>query len=473
MRKDMTPHLIHPKWVKTLPLSLEAFSLSNFGHVLEILYHFCGIEDALNIKLGDSPPVRQNRFAAPSSGGRILPFPNLVCVEFVSTTAGMDVDFSLLPLGWKRFQWIEHISASLSDYDFIASIADLQAPIEEQKATELGLRSLSLAAANDLALSWFQTHAPHLAHLQIVSLSNKMATLPVTSSLKCLELHNRADLLLNPMTARRLQEAGSKLNSLRVSTLDSDLATDAFTSSLIVVLSSLTVLDADVLFPSALPLLPATLRTLRVRTSSWVDEVKLNVKTLAQLPPGLTEFSWRYANIELDCVPLLPRTLKTLSFSPTHWLHRPGPVITDEMKADAETRGERHLYESITPKSRLLYGLPPGLTRLELNAPNWSFEENFGAFLPRSLLSLSGYGSNPLVVEINNEPTSKLNRLASLLGVSEKRESTTSKIRAAICAFPPECCCRLYFRKNFRLIGSNYVSYDDMKELFPPEAPLR
>lgn len=461
MRKDLSPHFTPLEWVKTLPTSLEALSLSSFGHSAEIFYYLCGVQDSLDIEIGDPSVKRKRRNVAPSTEDRTLPLPSLTFVEFTATASDAIMDWCMLPPCWRRFQWVEDISATLSDFNFVNH--NLNAPQEHEEGL-LGLRSLSLAAESDLSFPWFEKYCPHLTHLEIFGINSNNAILPVTPSLKRLELHRRAQYFFNPRTAQRLLESGVQLDMLLVdSTYENIPSADALKK----VMSTLTVIDVEWLGSSSdLACLPATLRVLRV-SDDYDLENALSGPDILKLPPSLTELTWPHMFIELFLIPLLPRKLEILRFSPANLLPQGAKHITNEMRSEADARGELHLIEAIGPSTRVLYGLPPGLKHLVLTSPPFTFDENFGAYLPRSLLSLRSCGRDPILVNIDNTPKSVL---AKWFGTSEPG---AERVKEAICSFPPECECSLYFTKMFKRIGSSLISYQYMKDLFPPTNPLR
>lgn len=456
-----------PRWVKTLPPTLQALSLCNLGYEQEILFYICGSEIAL-----DAPDLNIASFArrppAPLPSNPVdlkLPLPSLVLLHILSADSSMKLDLDKLPSTVKDFQWREIHGVKHGGPTNLALLPDDPHLFSRM---DTGLTSLSLFHPRDAFLmSGNATDFPLLTHLEAPLPIHGPQRLPYSDHLESLNITLDADPTLFGLLMSELNTAGTLLKKL---ILRGTAVPDPNNAIHKTVLSSLTHLEFPCLQATDFVLLPPTLRTLKV--AFWQDhEEVLSDVLLQQLPSGLTKLEWPTLCVELGHVPLLPRRLLHLSFRPINRAKIGNTFITPEILEEPTSRGLAHLYESITSETRVLYGLPPKLEVLNLQAMLFVFDSNFGLFLPRTLRVIHGDGLNNWCIDIAAGPSKPtgIDRISSWLGASKKSDDRLAK---AINGFPPLCLSSLYFINSAGIGTPKRIEFEAMKPFCKSVTPL-
>lgn len=441
---------LHPRWASTLPPTLEALSICNIGFSNEIMYFICGSEDALDINPTLLGLPADTRRLPTFPAVKTLPLPSLSLLHILDAPTHLTFNVDALPPKLHDFRWIQ-----LNAFNHVPTLPELlpQHPIQQSDGSDSssapsqakmsGLQSLVLWNPRDLYWLTGQRDQLHLVHMTTPVSIQTPQDLPFTAYLQSLDVVLDSDARSFDIIATSLDAAGATLKSL---TLRGKASIDPNNAIHRRVLSSLTYLHLPSLDSTSAILAATGLTTLKVSYSGHSKAV--SEAELRQLPSGLTTLDWASICIELGHVPLLPRTLRHLTFSPVHGLKIGNRFVTPEIIAEASRPGLAQLYESITPESNLLFGLPPNLESLNLRGDMPIFESNFGLFLPSSLRAIHGDGRNNWCIDINagaSKPTG-IASFSSWLGIPSK--SVGNRLAYAIGCFPPMCISSLYFRKG-------------------------
>lgn len=449
-----------PNWIQKLPSSLTVLSLRNIDHPREALAYICGEAMAFSYESSFEHWIPFSANASVSLASRTLPFPSLVFLEFYHSYCHQNPILSLLPPKLTRLQWktltsYEPFDEAILEAHRNKTLHNTQHNQHTPDNILAGLRSLSISSP-DSALLDELNQCTQLTKLTISGgdANTVISRLPLPTSLKHLQVQ------LVPVHApyhahlfSRLNTAGVHLTELRLSMFDESVFHAPEFSTLL--FASLVTIELAELGSSSISFLPAGLRTLRTWTLSKHKEM-LDEENARKFPRGLTTLKWLGLHIELGYIPLLPRTLQKLLFMPVNQLGIGTKWVTAEIQEEASRQGILHLYDSIKPETNLLFGLPPNLRRLTVLCPDMVFGANFGAFLPRSLLTL--YTGDHPRHGINIERS-----VSSWLGLN--RSATETDLERAIKLFPPRCVSTLFFRQQLLIPLS--IALTDMKPYCP------
>lgn len=442
----------HPRWVKTLPSTLESLSLCHIGFEEEILFYICGAETALDIHpmLLKIPVARRSPVLPIDRAARPLPFPSLNAIELLSVRNPLPFGLNELPFSVKHLRWRPRRALNAQP-----------SSMPNSQPTSKGLSSLHVWLSADLSKLTSDLHATDLTLCQV----NDPDALNLTSQLKSLNIDFQEGYPRYAGLISTLFSLEAQLHTLIIHRASIDSSYEA--KKQLAVLSTLTRLELPHLHKTGFGLLPPGLLTLKVGHDLMdPTHIVLDDEGIAQLPKGLTELTWINLGIELGHIPTLPRSLIHLTFKPLHRSKIGKTFITPDILVEPNRRGIAHLYESITGSTCVLFGLPPHLETLRLKGALPVFDSNFGLFLPRHLRAIHGDGENNYCIDIAAGPSKPtgFGRIASLFGILSQ-ESDQLRLQAAITAFPPGCVSTLYFCKSGGMGSAKHIPITSLSNI--------
>lgn len=463
-----------PAWVLTLPPSLTALSLANVGHLKTILLFIKGEIPAEAMKHEFSPPPKNLARASPRCPPYAPPFSFLLGLELCHQKHDIPL-LTHLPPSLVHFKWTHFME--INDNSMEAAISAEQSsrvvvtnsqfrlveralrPIESPRtATRSTLHSVHLSSSNNDSIQLLHS----LKRLSALILPNISRTelLPVPKTLTRLEVPLLTiDLkdTSNPSLFHRLYETGTHLKEFQFQRLQLPAKVDEGMRKLITsVLDSVLVLSIQEAVTFDISFLPRGLRTFRAHTSV-LGSITWDDYDLSQLPQGLTKLSCPQIKIDLGDVPLLPRSILFLKFTPVNGMVIGTSNLTPAMRLDGLP------YDSITPTTQVLFGLPPLLRSLSIFG-DLEFDSTFGAFLPRTLQRVDGDGTRDQhCIKIEDSNKSYLHSLGSWFGLTQAQYSREELLRRAISLFPPGCTCALLFLERSLIIRTEV----DFSQLVP------
>lgn len=462
-----------PSWVLTLPHTLTALSLANVGHYKSILRFVKGQIPPEEVQR----PRNQNATTPPPASPRPylpLPFPLLLGLELCHQNYRDPPPLTSLPPSLVHFKWSRHMEMNDNSME-VALAAEQKSRVvvtsSHFKLAEVSTKSTESLDSRLRSVFLSSSNRGNLDHIQslrqVYSLYLPNATeqdaIPICKTLIILDVANLSisftrDCHSNLMS--RLHSSGVRLKEFRFNGLSLPRKLDEASRKLIIsVLESVLVLTIQEISSFDLSFLPRQLQAFRAHTTN-VDSVRWDDYDLSQLPPTLTELACPLVKIDLGDIPLLPRALLHLEFCPTNGMVIGTSNLTPQMRLDNLP------YESLTPASNVLYGLPPKLRTLSVSG-ELEFDSTFGLFLPRSLQRINGgLDRTQHCINLRDAPKSIIHSIGAWLRIAEEPQDQKKLLKRAIHFFPPGCSCTLSFLEASILIRQE-VNFNEIQTICP------
>lgn len=506
-----------PHWIRKLPPTIRHLSLRSIPFPVDILFYVQGVEN----QPAGTPPISMNPLtpaptAIPFAGhasssassssspsttdnsAEGFPFPHLRSLVLAHPQCQGYPDYVKLPPQLRHLTWMprddpeadfegdvffasaDHTAAGDSSTDTSARLSSSSAvagvPCTSSSSastnSKLSIKSFACGFIPDDGIKLLIKHAaPQLSSFRTLFQIHGLDAHLFSSHLTHLEF--AAESWSLDALCTLLNESHIHLKTLKLGLptipekIDDEEARSAITSAF----SSLTHLHVPIT-PHYFPLLPSDLQYLGIH-ATWTHPLALSSEDIKLLPPHLTNLWLRNATVEIGDVPLLPRSLLHLSFHPVNLLQKGTVHVTDDMKSPNEPYYAAELeYDTITPKTHLLFGLPPHLISLSIFG-DLVFESRFGLFLPRSVRHVNGDSGNLWRVNISDtsQKLTSLERIGSWFGVTQRPPSKPQLLLRALSFFPPGCVSSIHFRISISSVSDSYIDADEMKRALPYRIP--